>query len=68
MLLIVRPSFSAPKRIFSPCCPRTDIHCFPAVLKEEVEIGMRLLGAQSVKDLTPDMVEILPGLVGEQQH
>jgi glycerol-3-phosphate responsive antiterminator len=27
---------------------------------------MRLLGAKTVKDLKPEMVELLPGLVGER--
>jgi isopentenyl diphosphate isomerase/L-lactate dehydrogenase-like FMN-dependent dehydrogenase len=36
----------------------------PAVLEEEIQIGMRLLGAASVRDLRPGMVELLDGLVG----
>jgi glycerol-3-phosphate responsive antiterminator len=27
---------------------------------------MKLLGARSIKELKPEMVELLPGLVGEQ--
>ncbi|KAK4058620.1 hypothetical protein OIO90_000064 [Microbotryomycetes sp. JL221] len=33
------------------------------ILQGEIESGMKLLGAKSVKDLKPEMVELLPGLV-----
>ncbi|KAM0792589.1 hypothetical protein ACM66B_005250 [Microbotryomycetes sp. NB124-2] len=36
------------------------------ILQGEIESGMKLLGAQTVKDLKPEMVELLPGLVGER--
>lgn len=39
---------------------------FP-VLREEIEIGMKLLGAQKLSDLKPEMVELMGGLLGEQQ-
>ncbi|GFZ51529.1 (S)-mandelate dehydrogenase, mitochondrial [Saitozyma sp. JCM 24511] len=34
------------------------------ILEEEIQIGMRLLGAKSIADLKPSMVELLDGLVG----
>ncbi|ORY79747.1 FMN-dependent dehydrogenase-domain-containing protein [Leucosporidium creatinivorum] len=36
------------------------------ILAGEIESGMKLLGARSVKELKPEMIELLPGLVGEQ--
>lgn len=38
----------------------------PTVMTEEIETGMRLLGARNVKELRPEMVELLDGLVGKQ--
>ena len=36
------------------------------ILTEEVQTGMRLLGAKTIKDLRPEMLELLPGLKGER--
>ncbi|KAI5479365.1 L-aminoadipate-semialdehyde dehydrogenase [Pseudohyphozyma bogoriensis] len=36
------------------------------IVTTEVQTAMRLLGARSVKELRPEMLELLPGLVGEQ--
>lgn len=38
----------------------------PAVLTKEIATGMRLLGAKSVSELKPEMVELLDGLLGRQ--
>ncbi len=35
------------------------------ILEEEIQIGMRLLGAKKIEDLKPEMVELLDGLVGK---
>ena len=39
---------------------------FALVLSDEIYTGMRMLGANSISDLKPEMVEIMPGLLGEQ--
>ncbi|KAM0747157.1 L-mandelate dehydrogenase [Meredithblackwellia eburnea MCA 4105] len=36
------------------------------IMTEEIHAGMKLLGARNVKELRPEMIELLPGLVGEQ--
>ncbi|KAL7008763.1 Karyopherin transporter [Cystobasidiomycetes sp. EMM_F5] len=36
------------------------------LLSDEIYTGMRMLGANSIADLKPEMVEIMPGLIGEQ--
>lgn len=36
-----------------------------AVLEQEIQIGMRLLGAKSIEDLKPSMLELMPGLIGQ---
>lgn len=36
------------------------------VLTQEIQSGMRLLGARSIKELRPEMLELLDGLVGAQ--
>lgn len=36
------------------------------ILQDEISTGMRLLGAKSIKDLKPEMLELLPGLVGRR--
>lgn len=36
------------------------------VMSDEIYTGMRLLGANRVEDLKPEMLEIMPGLLGEQ--
>ena len=38
--------------------------CTKKVLEKEIRMGMALLGAPSVKDLKPEMLELLDGLVG----
>lgn len=43
----------------------TDAPAFP-VLQREVTSGMRLLGATSIKELKPEMVELLDGLLGRK--
>lgn len=35
-------------------------------MTKEITTGMRLLGAKSVDELKPEMVELLDGLVGKQ--
>ncbi|KAL8287211.1 hypothetical protein RQP46_003663 [Phenoliferia psychrophenolica] len=35
-----------------------------AILREEIEIGMKLLGAQKLEDLKPEMLDIMDGLLG----
>lgn len=36
------------------------------ILKEEIVTGMKLLGAKTIKDLKPEMLELMDGLVGKQ--
>lgn len=36
------------------------------ILTDEIHTGMRLLGAKTIKDLKPEMLELLPGLRGER--
>ncbi|KAK4052691.1 hypothetical protein OIV83_001978 [Microbotryomycetes sp. JL201] len=36
------------------------------ILQDEIKTGMMLLGAKTVKDLKPSMVEMMPGLVGHR--
>ncbi|KAK4057518.1 hypothetical protein OIO90_001587 [Microbotryomycetes sp. JL221] len=36
------------------------------ILQDEIKTGMMLLGAKTVKDLKPSMIEMMPGLVGHR--
>lgn len=36
------------------------------ILEGEIKTGMQLLGAKTVKDLKPEMVEVMDGLVGRR--
>lgn len=35
------------------------------VLSDEISTGMRLLGVTRIADLKPELLEIMPGLLGE---
>lgn len=56
-------------RLYTPCID----WLFPAdadnltclVLSAEVNLGMKLLGATKIEELKPEMLELMPGLVGE---
>lgn len=37
-----------------------------AVLSDEIYTGMRLLGVRAVSELRPELLEIMPGLLGQQ--
>lgn len=37
-----------------------------SVMSDEIITGMRLLGCNRVSDLKPELLEIMPGLLGQQ--
>ncbi|KAK4705053.1 L-lactate dehydrogenase (cytochrome), partial [Phenoliferia sp. Uapishka_3] len=53
-------------QLFQTCYGEEGILRAFEIVTEEINTGMRLLGARSINELRPEMVELIDGLVGQQ--